>query len=181
MTRKSGDWPVPKNIARAVYLVDIVVRLSLILVVLRYPLLGALLILLIDAADYEIAVSAGLTYIQYQLVDKTLDQINVLYLTISSFILDLPIKYLILGLFSYRLIGQIFFFLTHKEKHFVLFPNLVDFLFPLYLVTNSLALSLIISLPLKLIQEYMLHVRHYIDPFAMLFVRAHPEHGSRSS
>ena len=176
MSRKKKDWPVPKWVARLIYGADIVLRLSSIVVVLRNPLLGSLLILLLDAGDYEVAVSAGVTYKKYQMIDKTLDMINMFYLTVSSFSLNLSIKYFILALFFYRSIGQVVYFYNRKDKYFIYFPNLIDFFFPIYLLSNSLVFSLIVSLPLKIIQEYILHVRHYTDPLAMTFVRAHPEH-----
>ena len=168
---------VIKIIYRAIYLILEIVRILAVGIIINQPFLGWLVIFIIDTNDYFFALRTGITYAQYQLIDKSIDILNRFYFVIPAYIFNWPHRHLFLFLFFYRLIGDFLFFKFKSEKYFFVFPNLIEFLLPAYIIFNKdILLALSIALPLKLIHEYGLHVKNTIDPWSKSYIRKHPEH-----
>lgn len=166
-----------KSIYIKIYFIFEVVRVLAIAVIINFPLGGWLIIFLIDTFDYYLALRTGITYSRYQQIDKSLDILNRLYFVIPAYFFTWPHRHFFLFLFLYRLVGEFFFFRGKSERYFFFFPNLLEFLFPAYIIFNkNLVLALIVSLPLKLIHEYGLHIRGMVDPWSKSYIATHPEH-----
>lgn len=166
---------------KALYTVVILIRILSVLVIFRWPLLGWLVIFITDTSDYFFALRAGFTYAKYEFIDKSLDILNRAYFVVPAFTFFWPDRYVFLFLFFYRLIGDVLYFRSGKEKHFFFFPNILEFLLPAYIIFNhNLLLSLAISVPLKLVHEYGLHLKNYVDPVSRAYILKHPEHNRES-
>lgn len=164
-------------IYRFFYVFAAIVRILSLLVIIKWPMYGWFIIFFVDTIDYFFALRGGLTYAQYQLVDKSLDILNRFYFVVPAIIFSWPVRDLFLLLFLYRLIGDFLYFKNKSEKYFLLFPNILEFLLPAYiLLHHDLLLSLAVSIPLKLAHEYGLHIKNLIDPISESYIRQHPEH-----
>jgi hypothetical protein len=81
-----------------------------------------------------------------------------------------------------RLIGDIFYFYTKKEKYFFYFPNIIEYFFPLFIFilpsisVEKIVFILIISIIVKIVQEYVLHINKWIDPLNLKYLKEHPEY-----
>ncbi|MEK7450272.1 MAG: hypothetical protein AAB019_12420, partial [Planctomycetota bacterium] len=104
--------------------------------IIKWPLAGWFIIFFVDTIDYFFALRGGLTYAQYQLVDKSLDILNRFYFVVPALIFNWPVRDLFLLLFFYRLIGDFLYFKDKSEKYFFLFPNLLEFILPAYIIFN---------------------------------------------
>lgn len=148
------------------------IRLLIPLSILRFPILGAILAILLDYYDFELLRFLGkgdLTY--YQDLDKSLD---LYYLSLEAYIstrwANRLARYTALLLFSYRLIGFLLFLTLRNPMLLVIFPNLFEFFYLFYLLFKrifkkdpvlsfrGLLIILLILLIPKLIHEYFLHV-----------------------
>ncbi len=166
-----------QSIYRSFYILAAIVRILSLLVIIKWPLAGWFIIFFVDTIDYFFALRGGLTYAQYQLVDKSLDILNRFYFVVPAIIFSWPVRDLFLLLFLYRLIGDFLYFMNKSEKYFFLFPNLLEFLLPTYILFNhDFLLSLAVSIPLKLAHEYGLHIKNLVDPISESYIRQHPEH-----
>jgi len=157
--------------------------LSILFVVLRIIFAPLILInvylstlgsLFLDGMDGLIFSKANVSRSSYQIIDKILDFYwyfwIFLYLTINS-----PgdfLYYLFTIFFLIRLVGEVFFLIKGKRKIFILFPNLFELFFWVYLLSNLLGLGalllppflwfiIIICTVLKLFQEYLAHVANF--------------------
>ncbi len=166
-----------KTIYRVIYLILETIRILAVGIVIHQPFLGWLVIFLIDTNDYFFALRTGITYAQYQIIDKGLDILNRFYFVLPAYVFTWPHRHLFLFFFFYRLIGDFIFFKSKSEKYFFIFPNLLEFLLPAYIIFDKdIFLALVIALPLKLMHEYGLHVKDLIDPWSKSYIRQHPEH-----
>lgn len=165
---------------RFFYLAASVVRVLSLLAIIKFPLFGWFVIFFVDTIDYFFALRGGLTYAQYQLADKSLDILNRFYFVVPAIVFNWPVRDLFLLLFFYRLIGDFLYFKNKSEKYFFLFPNLLEFLLPAYILFNrDLLWSLAIAIPLKLIHEYGLHIKNFVDPVSSAYINRHPEHARK--
>lgn len=153
-------------------LVVIALRLIIPLSILRWPLAGGLLCMVMDAVDVVLitALNRG-EFSSYHTTDKMLD---VYYLSFEAFVSlrwknTLARKTSII-LFIYRIIGFVLFETLKIRAILFIFPNLFENFYIFYLawlkifkkdpVTSrkNLTIILIVLLIPKLAQEYLLHV-----------------------
>jgi len=152
-----------------VYILLILARIFSIFFFVKWPLITWIVVYLLDVFDCPFAIWGGIKFSGYQKIDKTVDFITRLYLVYTAWILGWP--YLIfLGLVIIRLVGDLLYLFSGKEKYMFYFPNLVEFFFPAYFFynkylifeNNSLVYLIILALLsaiLKTINEYYLHVK----------------------
>jgi hypothetical protein len=154
-------------------LVVIGLRLVVPLLILKRPLAGGIIAMLLDALDVVIVewFGPGGMGDHYHSIDKVLD---LYYLGLEAWVAlswteRLP-RLTAISLFVYRVAGVIVFELTNWRPALFLFPNLFEHWFLFVLVRNKwfpnmrldswgrIALWLVILYIPKLGQEYLLHV-----------------------
>ncbi|HEV2073204.1 MAG TPA: hypothetical protein VGR29_06125 [Thermomicrobiales bacterium] len=151
----------------------VALRVVLPLLILRKPLLGGILAMLLDALDVVIVelFGAGGMGHHYHSIDKVLD---LYYLGLEawvalSWIERIP-RISAIALFLYRVAGVVIFELTQWRPTLFIFPNLFEHWFLFYLIRsrffpglrlnawkNTIIWLAILYIP-KLAQEYLLHV-----------------------
>lgn len=154
-------------------IVVIALRVIVPLLILKKPLVGGVIAMLLDALDVVIVewFGEGGMGPHYHSIDKVLD---LYYLGLEAWIAlswteRIP-RLTAIGLFLYRVVGVIVFELTEWRPALFIFPNLFEHWFLFYLVRNRLFPNLkldtwkqaitwlvILSIP-KLGQEYLLHI-----------------------
>lgn len=154
-------------------LVVIGLRLVVPLLILKRPLAGGIIAMLLDALDVVIVewFGPGGMGDHYHSIDKVLD---LYYLGLEAWVAlswteRLP-RLTAISLFVYRVAGVIVFELTNWRPALFLFPNLFEHWFLFVLVRNKwfpnlrldswgrIALWLVLLYIPKLGQEYLLHV-----------------------
>lgn len=145
-------------------------RLLVPLSILRWPLVGGIVTMLLDAVDVVLITLIGQgDFADYHMIDKWMDMY---YLTIELWV-ALKWKHALArntaaGLFVYRIMGFVGFELTHTRLWLFIFPNLFENFFLFYLIycrywkpetlkIKNLILWLGILLVPKMAQEYVLH------------------------
>ena len=155
----------------------IALRLVLPLTILRWPLAGGLLAMVIDALDVVMvdALASALGQAPefgpfYAQIDKWLDTYYLaLELVVSRRWTEPILRRTVAGLFAWRLIGVILFELTGQRPLLVVFPNLFENVFLFVLIARRFAPGLLprtwgqmlvvlalLYIP-KAIQEWVLH------------------------
>lgn len=147
-------------------------RLLVPLSILKWPLWGVLVSSLADIYDWKLVnLKTESDFLLYQNWDKAMD---LYYLIFALFMTlkwkDKLAKKIALGLFLYRVIGMVFFWLSGKRIFLFLFPNLFENFFIFYLLyvflfkktkllTSAKVTAIVLSLLTipKLIHEYFLH------------------------
>jgi hypothetical protein len=151
----------------------IAMRLVIPLLILKRPLVGGVIAMLLDALDVVIVEVFGEGGMgpHYHNIDKVLD---LYYLALElwvalSWIERIP-RLTAIGLFAYRVVGVIAFELTQIRATLFIFPNLFEHWFLFYLARNRFfpnlklnswkqtAIWLVVLYIPKLAQEYLLHV-----------------------
>ena len=155
----------------------IALRLILPITILRWPLAGGVLAMLIDALDVVLvdalakalgeAPEFGPFYAQ---IDKWLDTYYLgLELVVSRRWVEPILRRTAAGLFAWRLIGVILFEITAQRPLLVVFPNLFENLFLYVLLARRFApnllprtwrqmlIVLVVLFVPKAIQEWVLH------------------------
>lgn len=154
-------------------LIVIALRLVVPLLILKRPLVGGVVAMLLDALDVvivELFGEGGMGQ-QYHTIDKMLD---LYYLALEfwvalSWVEHIP-RLTAIGLFSWRVVGVIAFELTQIRATLFVFPNLFEHWFLFYLVRcrffpnlplntwkQTIIWLVVLYIP-KLGQEYLLHV-----------------------
>jgi hypothetical protein len=110
-------------------------KIALPLLIIPFPFAAGWANLLLDGVDGDLLIPLGLDPTVYQLLDKSTDWLTYVAMVVVGFRNRWPIRWLLLGLFVFRSIGQLAFLLTQDEIVLALFPN---FLEPLFLVTATL-------------------------------------------
>jgi hypothetical protein len=154
-------------------IVVISLRIIVPLMILRKPLAGGIVAMLLDGLDVVIVewFGPGGMGDHYHSIDKVLDMY---YLSLEAWVawrwLDRIPRLIALGLFGWRVIGFALFELTGWRPILFIFPNLFEHWFLFYLIRNrffpGIALEtwrqaitwLVILLVPKLGQEYLLHI-----------------------
>lgn len=162
------------------YWILVIARLLTFLTVVRWPVSTWLVMYLLDFVDYTAALRAGLTFTTYEWVDKTVDVITRFYLAWAGFILGGP-YWILLAMVLFRLVGDVGLALTRNRTYLVMFPNLIEYFFPLYVIYlysyqgNTLILIsfIVISTIVKVIHEYVMHVTDWIDPVNLAYLKRH--------
>ncbi len=169
-----------RNLFIVLYSLIIVFRILSLYLIINFPLLGWVLIFLVDTEDYFFALRTGLTFRQYQFIDKMLDMLNMLYLVIGAYFIGLAYPLFYLLLFGLRLVGELLYWRTKEDKYLFVFPNVIEFLFPLQILLNwNITIIFMVALVAKLGHEYLVHIYHWIDPISLKYIREHPEHQRR--
>ncbi len=149
-------------------IVIIILRLLIPLLILRFPITGIGLAMLLDWQDHTYLGQ----YESYQVIDKWLD---LYYLSICAYVAlswkDAISRRLAIGLFWYRLIGVIAITIINLEWVLILFPNMFEAFFIFYILYAQLSKSpklfntwksitpvMIVLLIPKMAQEYVLHI-----------------------
>lgn len=148
-------------------------RIFFPLLILRRPLLGGVIAMLLDALDVVIVEFFGKGGMgdHYHSIDKVLD---LYYLAFEAWVAlswaERVPRLTAAVLFVYRVVGVIIFEITSWRFSLFAFPNLFEHWFIFYLVRNrffpqvtlsswkhTLAFLIVLYIP-KLAQEYLLHV-----------------------
>jgi hypothetical protein len=155
----------------------IVLRLVVPLTILRWPLAGGLLSMVVDALDVvlvdalaKVLGEAGEFGPLYAQIDKWLD---LYYLALEAWMVrrwpEPLIRRVTLGLFAWRLAGVVLFELTVLRPLLLVFPNLFENVYLYVLVARrwfprfvpatarGVAIVLVALLIPKLVQEWVLH------------------------
>jgi hypothetical protein len=145
------------------------VRLVVPLSIVRWPLAGGLASMLADALDVVLIEVIGLEgFAHYAALDKGLDMY---YLSFEGFVSlrwEPLARWACIVLFAYRAIGFVAFEVTQVRVLLLIFPNVFENFYVIYLVLRKaapgyaltpprLASLLLIALVPKLAQEYLLH------------------------
>jgi len=134
---------------------------------------ASIVTLLLDTTDGELFKRAHFPYSQYSFYDKILDYYWYVFILAYVFVNQLASKWVFLGLFLHRSLGQAFSVLTKNRKFLFIFPNIFEFFFYFYLLTllfpklrpliesPRLIYSLAVIALLKLANEYFLHIKKF--------------------
>lgn len=153
----------------------IAVRLFTALPILRYPFEGFVMALEVDKWDwYWLAAGSQSEAVQtaYQKWDKVIDLFPfAIGLVVSLRWPDLTMRRLLAGTFTLRIIGVAAFLLTRQRWLLVVFPNVFENLFLMYVVfrlvsgrgqmlvgRRSTLLVVLIAVVPKLVEEYFIHM-----------------------
>ena len=154
-------------------IVVITMRIVIPLMILKRPLAGGIIAMLLDAFDVVIVELFGEGGMgeHYHSIDKILDlyHLTLELIVALSWVQRIP-RLTAVGLYVYRLAGVILFELTQVRAVLFLFPNLFEHWFLFYLIRNrffpnirldtwrqTIVWLVILYIP-KLGQEYLLHV-----------------------
>lgn len=87
---------------------------------------------MLDNIDGDILISLGLQDSTYQPIDKIADWATYVGMVVAAWKFKWGIRRLIYGLFAFRSIGQLAFFIIGDERLFFYFPNFLEPLFLTY-------------------------------------------------
>lgn len=180
---KTHKAPINRLFFAFIYVCLVLGRIFSFLTIVQWPIITWIYIYILDVVDYGAAIRGGFTFRQYEYIDKITDFITRLYLVYAGYVIGGP-YWILVVMVAIRLIGDIGLAITKDRKYLFLFPNLVEFFFPLYLLylkqfnhnTTILVAFILISAVLKILNEYLLHVKNWIDPFNKQYVKTHKEH-----
>jgi hypothetical protein len=156
------------------------IRIAGSLPVLRWPLAGGILAVLVDLSDLLLRDTLDLGGVpDYQSLDKWLDQVYLGCFLLVALRWGGVERRIAIGLYGYRMIGFVLFELTRDRGLLLLFPNVFEFWFlavaflhrfrpgfawtPVRLAVVLAALS-----GLKELQEWALHGGRIFDGFSSL-------------
>jgi hypothetical protein len=157
-----------------------VIRIAGSLPVLRWPLAGGLLAVLVDLSDLLLMNVLDLGGLgDYQRFDKILDLVYLGTFTVVVLRWTGVERNVALILLGIRLVGLAAFELTGERTLLLLFPNLFEFWFllvaalhlrrePVTWTAPMLAAALAVLLALKLVQEWALHQARLFDSITAL-------------
>ncbi len=155
------------------------IRIAGALPVLRWPLAGGLLAILVDLSDLLLMGVLDLGGVpDYQGLDKALDQVYMATFLIVSLRWAGPARSIAIGLYLFRLIGSLAFEVTGERALLLAFPNVFEFWFILVAAVGAervarwgngrLAIALVALTGLKEIQEWALHGARLFDGITAL-------------
>ena len=156
-----------------------VIRIAGSLPVLRWPLVGGLLAILVDLSDLLLRDLLDLGGVpDYQGLDKWLDQVYLACFLIVALRWVGPARTIAIGLYVFRVVGFLAFELTHERAVLLLFPNVFEFWFILVAALGAarvsgwsrarLALAIALLTALKEFQEWALHGARLFDSIGAL-------------
>ena len=170
--------------------VIILARLILPLTIFKFPLAGGAVSIWLDNIDWHNMNFLGVSPIgNYQLIDKMLDMYYLSFLAFVSLrFKNLLVRNVLLVLFVYRLVGFIFFEITHAGDFLFIFPNIFENFFFFYFILMKVAsyepqiskwmfgfFLILVSIP-KMLQEYSMHVAQ--EPIVAEFMGTRYELGT---
>jgi hypothetical protein len=155
------------------------IRIAGSLPVLRWPLAGGLLAILVDLSDLLLRDLLDLGGVpDYQGLDKWIDQVYMAAFLIVALRWTGPARSVAIALYAYRLVGFLAFEVTHERDVLLLFPNVFEFWFITVAALGDariaawsrgrLALALILLAGLKEFQEWALHGARLFDGIGAL-------------
>jgi hypothetical protein len=155
------------------------IRIAGSLPVLRWPLAGGLLAILVDLSDLLLRDLLDLGGVpDYQGLDKWLDQVYLACFLIVAWRWAGPARTVAIALYAFRLLGFIVFELTHERALLLLFPNVFEFWFVLVAALGAprvagwsksqLAAAVLTLTALKEFQEWALHGARLFDNIGAL-------------
>ncbi len=160
-------------------LVFMAFRVATALPILRWPLAGGLLAIGGDLADLLLRDLLGLGGLDYQLLDKVLDQVYLaLFLVVALRWTGIE-RQVSIALYLFRLVGVVLFLVTDARLVLLLFPNVFEPWFllvallhhrrePVAWTAGRLATALAGVAALKLLQEWALHGGRLFDGISSL-------------
>ena len=155
------------------------IRIAGSLPVLRWPLLGGLLAILVDLSDLLLRDLLDLGGVpDYQSLDKWLDQVYLAAFLIVALRWTGPARTVAIVLYTFRLVGFVAFEVTHERALLLLFPNAFEFWFIAVAALGDtrvaswsrgrLAFALVVVTALKEVQEWALHGARLFDTIGTL-------------
>jgi hypothetical protein len=155
------------------------IRIAGSLPVLRWPLAGGVLAILVDLSDLLLRDALDLGGVgDYQSLDKWLDQVYMVTFLVVALRWDGPARSIAVGLFAYRLIGFSLFEVRGERALLLAFPNVFELWFLLVAAAGSarvagwsvgrLALVLLALTAVKEVQEWALHGARLFDGISSL-------------
>ena len=160
-------------------LVIAAIRIAGSLPVLRWPLAGGILAVLVDLSDLLLRDTLDLGGVgDYQSLDKWLDQVYMAtFLVVALRWHGLP-RAIAIGLYAYRLIGFVAFELTGERALLLVFPNVFELWFLLVAAagpervaswsTARVGLVLLALTAAKEVQEWAIHGARLFDGISSL-------------
>ena len=163
-------------------LVVVAFRIAGSLPVLRWPLAGALLAIVVDLGDLlliDLLDLGGVGGIAgYQALDKWLDQVYLAAFLVVALRWSDPARAIAVVLYVARLVGFVAFELTGARPILLAFPNVFELWFLLVAAVGEarvatwsrpwIAAALALLLALKLVQEWALHGARLFDDIGAL-------------
>jgi hypothetical protein len=160
-------------------LVIAAIRIAGSLPVLRWPLAGGILAILVDLSDLLLRDTLDLGGVgDYQSLDKWLDLVYLCTFLIVALRWDGRARSIAVALFAYRLVGFALFELTAARPLLLVFPNVFEFWFlfvaaagPARVASWSGARVAVVLLALtgaKEVQEWALHGARLFDGISSL-------------
>ncbi len=153
------------------------VRVAGSLPVLRWPLFGGVLAILVDLSDLFLRAYLDLGGVRnYQSFDKWCDQVYLALFLLVALRWHGPARSIAVALYAFRLAGFATFELTGERWVLMLFPNVFEFWFLFVALTRRwwrgfrwergpVAAALAGATAAKLLHEYALHVGRWFDSF----------------
>lgn len=159
-------------------IVIVAVRIAGSLPVLRWPLAGGLLAIVVDLSDLLLADLLGLGGVDYQTLDKWLDQVYLVTFLIVARRWSDPARGLAIALYAFRLVGFLAFEATGERTVLLAFPNVFEFWFLLVAAVGDdrvarwrplpIAAVVLLLTAAKLAQEWALHGARLFDGIGAL-------------
>lgn len=155
------------------------VRIAGSLPVLRWPLAGGVLAVLVDLSDLLLRDLLDLGGVgDYQSLDKWLDQVYLGAFLVVAWRWSGPARSIALALYAYRLVGFVLFELTGERMILLAFPNVFELWFLLVAAVGParvagwsgarLAVALVALTALKEVQEWAIHGARLFDHISSL-------------
>lgn len=141
-------------------LLIILLKIAVPASMLKFPLFGLWGNYILDVVDGDILLSLGMSDSTYQLIDKSTDFISYIFMLILG--LRWSIKKTVIILFSYRIIGQILYFVTGNELSFFYFQNFLEPLMMIY--------ALILFKQASEQKAYLTYKKHIILVWAIVLI-----------
>jgi hypothetical protein len=159
-------------------IVIVAVRVAGSLPVLRWPLAGGLLAIVVDLSDLLLADLLGLGGVDYQTLDKWLDQVYLATFLIVALRWSDPARAIAVALYVFRLVGFLAFEVTGERTVLLAFPNVFEFWFLLVAAVGGdrvarwrplpIAALILLLTAAKLAQEWALHGARLFDGIGAL-------------
>jgi hypothetical protein len=156
------------------------IRVAGSLPVLRWPLAGGLLAILVDLSDLLLRDTLDLGGIpDYQAFDKWADQVYLALFLVVALRWPGPERWVAIALYAYRLVGFVAFEATGERALLLAFPNVFEPWFLLVAAIHrwrpgfrwrplTLASALVALTALKEVQEWALHGARLFDGISSL-------------
>jgi hypothetical protein len=160
-------------------LVIAAIRVAGSLPVLRWPLAGGILAVLVDLSDLLLRDVLDLGGVgDYQSLDKWLDQVYLATFLIVALRWPDPVRRISIALYAYRLLGFVAFELTGERALLLAFPNVFEFWFLFIALVGAdrvrgwsaarYAACLVVLTALKEAQEWAIHGARLFDGISSL-------------